>query len=326
MTTVNRNDPYAAIPQLEAIITGTQKEVQKTGRANKLLEDMLNADREKLEDTWKSLDELQSTLPDLDIEAIVDALYGDEVYLQAVDDEGNPKYDEFGDPVYVQATDENGEPLFDDEGNPVYETVRVGGVINDLAELDEETKGYVEQILDDLQFKEQTIEDLITKQEELEAMDEQVDTLDYIIHQWGLNWEQGEDGLYHPTINGQAIEEKSITAKQILAESITLTELSSKTVEDLKEYLNYIRMDAETGSIIIGSSGSPFWIEITNEGIDLYADNVKVAYFKNDAMLIEKARIINSIKFGAEGDQISDFAFIPQANGNLSFMKVEDVQ
>ncbi|NLP33448.1 MAG: hypothetical protein GX353_09915 [Oligella ureolytica] len=42
-------------------------------------------------------------------------------YVQAVDESGNPIFDESGNPVYVQKVDESGNPVFDESGNPVYE-------------------------------------------------------------------------------------------------------------------------------------------------------------------------------------------------------------
>lgn len=42
-------------------------------------------------------------------------------FKQAVDENGNKKYDENGDPIYVQKIDENYKPVVDDKGDPVYE-------------------------------------------------------------------------------------------------------------------------------------------------------------------------------------------------------------
>lgn len=42
--------------------------------------------------------------------------------VQAVDEFGQPLFDEFGQPIYVQRTDSEGQPLFDGDGNPLYQT------------------------------------------------------------------------------------------------------------------------------------------------------------------------------------------------------------
>ena len=52
-----------------------------------------------------------------------DFVYGEPEYVQEVDEDGNPVYDEKGNPVYVQETDEEGNPLYDEDGEPIYERV-----------------------------------------------------------------------------------------------------------------------------------------------------------------------------------------------------------
>ena len=52
-------------------------------------------------------------------ELVVDG-EGHPVYVQQIDDHGNPVVDDHGDPVYVQETDDQGNPVVDGEGHPVY--------------------------------------------------------------------------------------------------------------------------------------------------------------------------------------------------------------
>ena len=73
-------------------------------------------------------------------EALYDKIYGEETEqkVQAKNEDGSLKFEADGTtPVYVQAKDENGEPKVDDDENPVYETetVRVGGMSGDLKDL-----------------------------------------------------------------------------------------------------------------------------------------------------------------------------------------------
>ena len=73
-------------------------------------------------------------------EALYDRIYGVETEqkVQAKNEDGSLKFEADGTtPVYVQAKDENGEPKVDDDENPVYETetVRVGGMSGDLKDL-----------------------------------------------------------------------------------------------------------------------------------------------------------------------------------------------
>ena len=48
-----------------------------------------------------------------------DFVYGEPEYVQEVDEDGNPVYDEKGNPVYVQETDEEGNPVLDENDEPI---------------------------------------------------------------------------------------------------------------------------------------------------------------------------------------------------------------
>lgn len=70
---------------------------------------------------------------------LYDRINGAERNKQAVDDDGNPKFEADGTtPIYEQAKDKDGNPKVDDAGNPVYVKERAGGLIQDLQKADEE--------------------------------------------------------------------------------------------------------------------------------------------------------------------------------------------
>lgn len=105
-------------------------------------------------------------------------MYGTEQNKQAVDDDGNPKFEADGvTPIYEQAKDKDGNPKVDDEGNPVYVKERVGGLTQDLQ------KAHME--LADLEKAETRDEDAIKqKKSEIEGIEAEIkkaeDCYDYV--------------------------------------------------------------------------------------------------------------------------------------------------
>ena len=71
--------------------------------------------------------------------SLYDRIYGAERNKQAVDENGDPKFEADGTtPIYEQAKDKDGNPKVDDEGNPVYVKERAGGMTHKLEELTKE--------------------------------------------------------------------------------------------------------------------------------------------------------------------------------------------
>jgi hypothetical protein len=85
-----------------------------------------------------------------------------------------------------------------------------------------------------------------------------------------------------------------------------------------KELYSYIReyMDANGLPVIeLGSEQSNLICRITSEKIAFLQNGIEVAYISDDKLFITEAEILTSIIIG-------NFAFVPRANGNLSFVKV----
>lgn len=109
-----------------------------------------------------------------------------------------------------------------------------------------------------------------------------------------------------------------------LADSITLhfTQLQATVDENdaaartqFQEFKQYIRF--ENGNIILGEAGNEITLRIENDRISFLNGGVEVAYFSNRKLYVNDGEYINSLKLGK-------FAFLPRANGNLSFKKVVD--
>ena len=93
-----------------------------------------------------------------------------------------------------------------------------------------------------------------------------------------------------------------------------ITEENGEIVRILEENAKYIRL--VDGNIILGEIGAVLTTKISNGRISfLYNDTVEVAYISDQKLYITKAEILDSIVIG-------NFAFIPRANGNLSFKKM----
>ena len=96
---------------------------------------------------------------------------------------------------------------------------------------------------------------------------------------------------------------------------IDLESLNNGTNASFEDIRKYIRF--EDGSIILGQVGNELILKITNGKISFLQSNNEVAYFSDSKLYITDGEVINSM-------QIGKFAFIPRANGSLSFKKVGD--
>lgn len=94
--------------------------------------------------------------------------------------------------------------------------------------------------------------------------------------------------------------------------------------DDLSEKTAYITMTAdEEGNpcIELGKSDNEFKVRITNTSIDFMQGGLKMAYFSNNSLYIEKAIIKNELQIG-EGN---GFIWRTRSNGHLGLRYVEGV-
>lgn len=80
--------------------------------------------------------------------------------------------------------------------------------------------------------------------------------------------------------------------------------------ELIQKYIQF-----KDGDIILGQKGNKFGQRISNNKNSFYEDGAEVAYFSGRKLNVYDGEFINSLKLGK-------FAFLPRANGNLSFKKV----
>lgn len=80
--------------------------------------------------------------------------------------------------------------------------------------------------------------------------------------------------------------------------------------QDIRKYIRF-----EDGNIILGEEGNQLTLKIQNDRISFLDNGAEIAYWQNRKFYAVDGEFINSLKLG-------NFAFIPRANGNLSFKKV----
>lgn len=80
--------------------------------------------------------------------------------------------------------------------------------------------------------------------------------------------------------------------------------------EEIRKYIRFV-----DGQILLGEVGNELELQISNDRISFLQDGAEVAYFSNRKLYVTDAEILHSLQLG-------NFAFMPRANGNLSFKKV----
>lgn len=81
--------------------------------------------------------------------------------------------------------------------------------------------------------------------------------------------------------------------------------------ENMSKYIRFV-----DGDILLGEVGNDMCTRISNGRISFEYNGLEVAYIKDDYLYIKSAEILDHLIIG-------NFAFIPRANGNLSFKYIE---
>ena len=92
-----------------------------------------------------------------------------------------------------------------------------------------------------------------------------------------------------------------------------LQDLINGTDAEFEEIRKYIRF--VDGNIVLGEEGNELTLRIQNDRISFLQGALEVAYFSNQKLFVKDGEYINSLQLGS-------FAFLPRANGNLTFKKV----
>lgn len=77
--------------------------------------------------------------------------------------------------------------------------------------------------------------------------------------------------------------------------------------EEIKKYIRFV-----DGKILLGEVGNELELQIANDRISFFQDGAEVAYFSDRKLYVTDAEILHSLQLG-------NFAYMPRANGNLSF-------
>ena len=80
--------------------------------------------------------------------------------------------------------------------------------------------------------------------------------------------------------------------------------------EEIRKYIRFV-----DGKILLGEVGNELELQIANDRISFLQDGAEVAYFSDRKMHITDTQIDHSLQLG-------NFAFMPRANGNLSFKRI----
>lgn len=92
-----------------------------------------------------------------------------------------------------------------------------------------------------------------------------------------------------------------------------MNDLSDSTNAEFQKITKYIRFVG--GNIVLGEVGNELTLKIQHDRISFLQNNVEVAYFSDRKLYVTDGEYTNSLTLG-------NFAFMPRANGNLSFRKV----
>lgn len=90
-------------------------------------------------------------------------------------------------------------------------------------------------------------------------------------------------------------------------------ELNSEYQGKFEDFSKYIRF--VDGNIILGEVGNELTLKIQNDRISFLQNEREVAYFSNNKLYVTDGEFLHSLQLG-------NFAFIPRANGNLSFKRI----
>lgn len=80
--------------------------------------------------------------------------------------------------------------------------------------------------------------------------------------------------------------------------------------EEIRKYIRFV-----DGMIELGEAGNELQLKIANDRINFLQDGAEVAYFTDRKLFVTDAQFLHNL-------QIGNFAFMPRANGNLSFKKI----
>lgn len=108
----------------------------------------------------------------------------------------------------------------------------------------------------------------------------------------------------------QTKESVEIQFNQFSADIADVAAGTDANFEEIRKYIRFV-----DGQIHIGEVGNELELRIANDRLSFLQDGAEVAYLSNRKLYITDTQILHSLQLGS-------FAFMPRANGNLSFKKI----
>lgn len=110
---------------------------------------------------------------------------------------------------------------------------------------------------------------------------------------------------FEQTISGINIEFSSFQA-----DIASIVANNDAEFEEIRKFIRFV-----DGKILLGEVGNELELVIANDRISFLQDGAEVAYFSNRKLYVTDAQFLHSLQLGS-------FAFMPRANGNLSFKRI----
>lgn len=114
------------------------------------------------------------------------------------------------------------------------------------------------------------------------------------------------------TLSTQSSSNYTWTVNQIAALQNESINNNGQLVTQMQQIMSYMTFD-ETG-LTIGKSGNPMKMKITNDRVSILQNLDEIAYFSSNRLYVKSGEFLTTMKLG-------NFEFVPQTNGNLSFVK-----
>jgi hypothetical protein len=102
----------------------------------------------------------------------------------------------------------------------------------------------------------------------------------------------------------------NIQFEQFSADIAAVAAGTDAEFEEIRKYIRFV-----DGMILLGEVGNELELQISNDRISFMQDGAEVAYFSDRKLHVTDASFLHSL-------QIGNFAYMPRANGNLSFKKI----
>lgn len=124
---------------------------------------------------------------------------------------------------------------------------------------------------------------------------------------------KGETETLISEVSTEVSQTKSEIEIRFTEFSADLDDVIAGTDAEFEEIRKYIRF--EDGNIILGEAGNELTLKIQNDRISFLESGAEVAYISDRKLYITDGEFLHTLQLG-------NFAFMPRANGNLSFKKI----